>query len=305
MARTSSAHLDTFCRDRLPPPELWPQLRFDLAELRYPERLNAAAELLAGPAGHRPCVRGSGIDWSYRELREHAHRVAAVLVQDHGLVPGNRVLLRGPNEPWLVACWLGVLLAGGVAVATMPMLRRSELEAITELARPSLALCHHAWTDEPSGAAHHRLCRPGRADRPVRRARSVAAGRAHRGRRRGPARLHLGHHRPAEGHHAPAPRSAGHRRHVRPACGPDRPGRPGHRHPADRVHLRAGRPGGVPAAGGGQHPAGGPGDPGGAGRRGGRAPRHRAVHRAHRLPGDHGCRSGRPVGRRTPGGFGR
>ena len=65
--------------------------------------------------------------WSYGELRAHAHRVAAVLVSDLGLVPGNRVLLRGPNEPWLVACWLGVLLAGGVAVATMPMLRRAEL----------------------------------------------------------------------------------------------------------------------------------------------------------------------------------
>ena len=63
-----------------------------------------------------------------------------------GIVPGNRVLLRGPNEPWLAACWLGVLLAGGVAVATMPMLRATELTAIAELAKPALALCHHAFT---------------------------------------------------------------------------------------------------------------------------------------------------------------
>jgi 2-aminobenzoate-CoA ligase len=57
------------------------------------------------------------------------------------------VLLRGPNEPWLVACWLATLLAGGVAVATMPMLRTAELIAIAELAQPSLALCHHGYTD--------------------------------------------------------------------------------------------------------------------------------------------------------------
>jgi 2-aminobenzoate-CoA ligase len=148
MVSTSSAHLDTFCRDRLPPPEQWPRLLFELPELHYGARLNAARELLAGPPDDRPCVRGAGVSWSYGELRAHAHRVAAVLVSDLGLVPGNRVLLRGPNEPWLVACWLGVLLAGGVAVATMPMLRRSELAQIAELSRPSLALCHHDYGAE-------------------------------------------------------------------------------------------------------------------------------------------------------------
>jgi 2-aminobenzoate-CoA ligase len=148
MASTSSAHLDTFCRDRLPPPQQWPRLLFDLPELQYPQRLNAARELLAGPPADRPCLRAPGISWTYGELREHAHRIAAVLVGDLGLVPGNRVLLRGPNEPWLVACWLAVLLAGGVAVATMPMLRRNELEQIAELARPRLALCHHGFTGE-------------------------------------------------------------------------------------------------------------------------------------------------------------
>ncbi|HVH23268.1 MAG TPA: AMP-binding protein [Pseudonocardia sp.] len=148
MVSTASAHVDTFCRDRLPPAECWPRLLFDLPQLRYPARLNAAEELLAGPADDRACLRGSGVAWSYGQLREHAHRIAAVLTEDFGLVPGNRVLLRGPNEPWLVACWLGVLLAGGVAVATMPMLRRAELVTIAELARPSLALCHHGHTDE-------------------------------------------------------------------------------------------------------------------------------------------------------------
>ncbi|MHA6781012.1 AMP-binding protein [Pseudonocardia saturnea] len=140
----ASAHVDTFCHDHLPPREQWPELRFDLPELRYPEQLNAALALLTGPPDDHPCVRGGGESWTYGDLRRRAHQVAAVLVDDLGLVPGNRVLLRGPNEPWLVACWLGVLLAGGVAVATMPMLRAGELAAIAELARPALALCHHA-----------------------------------------------------------------------------------------------------------------------------------------------------------------
>jgi 2-aminobenzoate-CoA ligase len=144
----ASAHTDPFCRDHLPPREQWPELLFDLPELRYPEQLNAARELLAGPPGERPCVRGSGVAWTYGELRHRAAQVAAVLTEDLGLVPGNRVLLRGPNEPWQVACWLGVLLAGGVAVATMPMLRRTELDTITELARPALALVHHGFTHD-------------------------------------------------------------------------------------------------------------------------------------------------------------
>lgn len=142
----ASAHVDTFCRDHLPARELWPELHFDLPELQYPEQLNAAVELLTGPPADRPCVRGADSAFTYGELRERAAQIAAVLVED-GLVPGNRVLLRGPNEPWLVACWLGVLLAGGVAVATMPMLRAGEVAAITELARPTLALCHEKFTD--------------------------------------------------------------------------------------------------------------------------------------------------------------
>jgi 2-aminobenzoate-CoA ligase len=144
----ASAHSDPFCRDHLPPREQWPELLFDLPELQYPEQLNAAQELLAGPPDDRPCVRGSGHEWTYGELRSRAAQVAAVLTEDLGLVPGNRVLLRGPNEPWQVACWLGVLLAGGVAVATMPMLRTGEVRAIAELAAPSVALVHHAFTAE-------------------------------------------------------------------------------------------------------------------------------------------------------------
>ncbi|SOC53652.1 AMP-binding protein [Ornithinimicrobium cerasi] len=150
-----SAHVDTFCRDNLPPRELWPEFCFDLPEVRYPERLNAATVLLDDvidgmPDGaDRPCVLATdGTRWTYGELRARANRVAHVLVEDLGLVPGNRVLLRGPNNPWLVAVWFAVLKAGGVVVPTMPMLRPKELSAIGEIGRFDIAICDHRFTED-------------------------------------------------------------------------------------------------------------------------------------------------------------
>ena len=130
-----SAHVDTFCRDNLPPRETWPELLFDLPDVQYPPRLNCAVELvdatIAEHGGGRPALLApDGTQWSYDELARHARQVAQVLVDDHGLVPGGRVLLRGPNNPWLVASWLGVLLAGGVVVTTMPLLRAGELRTV-------------------------------------------------------------------------------------------------------------------------------------------------------------------------------
>ncbi|CCG03445.1 AMP-binding protein [Blastococcus saxobsidens] len=151
-----SAHRDTFSRDNLPPADQWPAL--DLGPLDYGERLNCATALLdatidrLGP--DRPCLRSpDGTVWSYGDLRAHANRIAAVLVDDLGLVPGNRVLLRGYNEPWLVACWLGVLKAGGVAVTTMPLLRAGELATMGEMCRPAVALCDHRLTEDLERAA--------------------------------------------------------------------------------------------------------------------------------------------------------
>jgi acyl-coenzyme A synthetase/AMP-(fatty) acid ligase len=152
MQLSPSAHLDTFCRDNLPPPEQWPDLDLSLAGLSYPDRLNAADELLdATIAAHgqdRRCLLSPQETWTYGDLSARASQIAAVLTDDLGLVPGNRVLLRGPNTPWLAACWLGVLKAGGVAVATMPMLRTAELTSICEIARVRLALCDHRFTGE-------------------------------------------------------------------------------------------------------------------------------------------------------------
>ncbi len=157
MQLSPSAHADTFCRDNLPPADQWPDLEFTLPELRYPERLNAADELLnptiAAGGGDRRCLLSPGQKWTYAEVAARACQVARVLTEDLGLVPGNRVLLRGPNNPWLAACWLGVLKAGGVAVATMPMLRAAELSRICDIARVGLALCDERYTEELAAAA--------------------------------------------------------------------------------------------------------------------------------------------------------
>jgi 2-aminobenzoate-CoA ligase len=160
-----SAHLDAFCRDSLPPLELWPQMIFSgVPELAYPTRLNCVAELLdvriAAGDGERTAILFPGGRWSYRELHAAVNRIAHVLVEDLGLVPGNRVLLRGPNTPLLAACWLAVAKAGGVVVCTMPMLRVRELTYIADKAQIRLAItdariateCEQATTTKADGS---------------------------------------------------------------------------------------------------------------------------------------------------------
>ncbi|RBY90628.1 AMP-binding protein [Blastococcus sp. TF02A-26] len=153
MELSPSAHVDTFPRDSLPPADQWPRLEFPTPELQFPERLNAAAELLdaaiavSGP--DRPAIRtDTGEVWSYGELRTRARQVAEVLTGDLGLVPGNRVLLRSPNNPWTVAAWLGVLLAGGVVVTTMCALRARELGPVVARTRPAFALVDSRYLDD-------------------------------------------------------------------------------------------------------------------------------------------------------------
>jgi 2-aminobenzoate-CoA ligase len=150
----TSAHVDTFARDRLPPTEDWPLLDLSgLPELAvYPERINCGVELLdvMVRAGHgeRPVIRFEGRTLTYRELLADANRIARVLVEDLGVVPGNRVLLRGFNHPAMVACWFAVVKAGGIAVATMPQLRARELGYIIEKAQVSVALCDRRLSDD-------------------------------------------------------------------------------------------------------------------------------------------------------------
>jgi 2-aminobenzoate-CoA ligase len=147
---------DTFARDHLPPPEQWPEFVFELPELQFAPRLNCAAELLDRAIergwGERPCVLGEGVHWSYAQLQAQANRIARVLVEDMGLVSGNRVLLRGANSPMLAACWFGVVKAGGIAVGTMPLLRARELTAIMHKAQVSHALCDARLAQELDNA---------------------------------------------------------------------------------------------------------------------------------------------------------
>jgi len=140
-----SAHVDPFGRDALPPRELWPRLDFSaIPELQYADRVNCAAELLdrtvASGHGDRTVIRFPGGSWTYRELLHTANRIARVLVEDLGVVAGNRVLLRGPNNPMMAACWFAVLKVGGVVVCTMPLLRARELVFTADKARIALAL---------------------------------------------------------------------------------------------------------------------------------------------------------------------
>src|SRR5215472_4171564 len=147
-----SAHVDTFAREHLPPSDLWPVVSGgDLNEFHYPARLNAASELLDAMVekgcGDRPCLRSDQQVWSYAKLLDRANRVANLLVE-HGMLPGERVLLRDFNCPMLAACWFGVLKAGGIVVTTMAQLRAHELSAIAAKAGTRFALCARDLSDD-------------------------------------------------------------------------------------------------------------------------------------------------------------
>lgn len=141
----AGAHVDTFAAERLPPRDRWPDLVFSLPELQYPEQLNCADRLLdrhiREGRGERRCIVSPTTAWSYADLYHAANRIAHVLTDDLGVVPGNRVLLRAPNTPMLAACWFAVMKAGAIAVTTMPLYRATELRNIVEKAQIRHALC--------------------------------------------------------------------------------------------------------------------------------------------------------------------
>lgn len=150
-----SAHLDTFARDRLPPPELWPE--FNLAGLDYPERLNVAVELtdrmVERGFGDHAALIGQGRMRTYKELADWTNRLARALVEDLGVVPGNRVLIRSANNPAMVACWFAALKAGAVLVNTLPTLRAADLTRVIDKTEARFALCDTRLMNELVTAA--------------------------------------------------------------------------------------------------------------------------------------------------------
>jgi 2-aminobenzoate-CoA ligase len=146
----ASAHSDTFCRNNLPPFELWPDLLLDGFD--YPEWLNAAVELtdrmVERGFGDHVALIGNGRRRTYKELTDWSNRLAHALVEDYGVRPGNRVLIRSANNPAMIACWLAATKAGAVVVNTMPMLRAGELRAIVDKAEISHSLCDTRMMDE-------------------------------------------------------------------------------------------------------------------------------------------------------------
>jgi len=147
-----TTHLDTFARDNLPPRAQWPDFLFELPELKYPERMNCVVELLdrwvAAGRGNQPCLISPAERWTYAQLAERVNRIANVLTRALGMIPGHRVLLRGPNSPMMVAAYLAVIKAGGVVVATMPLLRAKEIAYPIAKAKIHLALCDHRLAEE-------------------------------------------------------------------------------------------------------------------------------------------------------------
>jgi len=145
-----SAHIDSFARDNLPPADQWPVMSLD--RFVYPERLNVGVELTDAMVekgfGDHTALIGNGRRRTYKELTDWSNRIAHALVEDFGIVPGNRILIRSANNPAMVACWLAATKAGAVVVNTMPMLRAVELAAIVDKAEIALALCDTRIEDE-------------------------------------------------------------------------------------------------------------------------------------------------------------
>ena len=158
-----SAHKDRFIYTMLPPEQDWPAFDYSIDPLcRYPDHMNAAEILLdtaiADGFGDKPAMYFEGHTWRYGQLQDRVDRIARVLAEDYGLVPGNRVLMRSGNSPMLAACWLAVLKAGGICITTMPLLKAEELVFILNRVRVRFALCEISLADELDAAAESAEC---------------------------------------------------------------------------------------------------------------------------------------------------
>ncbi len=150
-----SGHVDSFARDNLPAPSRWPD--FLLEGFDYPERLNVGVELtdfmVEKGFGDHTALIGNGRRRTYKELSDWTNKLARAMVENLGVKPGNRVLIRSANNPAMVACWLAATKAGAVVVNTMPMLRAGELSAIVDKAQITHALCDTRLMDEMAACA--------------------------------------------------------------------------------------------------------------------------------------------------------
>lgn len=148
----TSVPVDPWIANRLPEPASWPEFCYDLPELQYPEVLNAADDLLDRHLrignGERLCLRSLTQRWTYAHTVDVVNQIAHVLVDEAGIIPGNRILLRGANSPMLAACWLAVLKVGAIAVTTMALFREHELGTIMEKADVQLAISDWSLRDD-------------------------------------------------------------------------------------------------------------------------------------------------------------
>ena len=146
-----SAHVDKFTRDNLPPADQWPTFT-GLDELGYGERINCATAILDNAIedgyGNKIAIYTPTVSWTYRDLQNKANRIARVLTEDFGILPGERILIRSSNNAMLAACWFAIQKAGAVAVTTMPLLRATELQYISEKVKVRVAICESNLSDE-------------------------------------------------------------------------------------------------------------------------------------------------------------
>jgi len=147
-----TAHVDRYVLDNLPAPEHLPELVYGRPEICYPDRLNCIQELLIchGENGRHGqiAIKSPDQQWTYQELIDRASRVAEALTEDLSFIPGNRVLLHGYNSPMTIAIWCGVLMAGGIVVATMPMLRSMEIIKVCDKAKVNFIMSDVRMMDE-------------------------------------------------------------------------------------------------------------------------------------------------------------
>ena len=304
-----TGHVDTFARDHLPPADQWPVLEFTTPALALPraaQRRRRAPRRGRGPSTARTaphCACRTAPTWTYGELLERANQVAHVLVDDLGLVPGNRVLLRSPNNSVDRRRLAGRAQGrrgrghhdGGAARDRADPDRREDA-AGRRPRRPPLrrGRTHRRSRPAPRGLRRGRRRRP---DPTRHRQAERLRRRRHRGRRRRPLRPDVRHHRRPQDHHALPPRRARHRRHLRPRRAAPRADRRRGVHRSAGLHVRPGHARRVHVARRRLCPPHRGGHPGAARRPRGRARRHGAGDRAHGVQADRRLRARRPAGR--------